>query len=391
MRLNYLTLVNINFFILTLVSFILPPLFPKKIFFSIVLLLFIFRLLYKKELKLPILNPLLLISFMFIYMFVGGFGSIDIGFAMQFCTATLMLLLFYVVIHFEISINKHIQVSAIIFVLIVYYISLSYFGILSNLPYSQVLVDAFIHFNLGFIGERNFGGIILPMLHFVSSPVLLILVASLIIDNQHKIGVRLYSLIALAMGAVYFSGSRGIFVFTILCFFTLVFFFGSMRRRLILLITLALIGIYVVSVIDFSLIFNSKEQSNSIKLEHVYSYFNHADIKSVLFGEGLAANYYTSGFDRFASMTELMIFDFFRYFGVLNTIAFFIILIFPVYFRRGHWVFILPFKNNEARPYLIAFLFYLMMAMTNPMLLNSYGMIVVVWYWSNLYRLTNHH
>jgi hypothetical protein len=73
---------------------------------------------------------------------------------------------------------------------------------------------------------------------------------------------------------------------------------------------------------------------------------------------------------------------------VLNTCIFFIILIFPIRFNNGKWLFISPFNNDEVRPYFITFIFYLMMAMTNPMLFNSYGMIVVVWYWSNIYRLS---
>jgi hypothetical protein len=384
--LTYRLFVNINFFLLVLVSFLLPPLFPKKVFFGLAILMFLASVASKKIVRLPLLNPLLLIGFMFFYLCVGGFGNIDFSLALQFFSSVLMALLFYVVIHFDIAINKHVQASGIIFVLIVYYLSLSYFGILANIPGSKYLVDVFISLKLGFIGERSFGTLVLPMLHFVSSPILLILVSGLIIDNKDTKGFIFYLLMLLLLGAVYFSGSRGIFLSTILCIFTMFVFLKSLRWKLLIVISVAIITLYTISVVDFSGVFSLTEQSNSIKLSHIVSYIRHADFANVLFGEGLAAYYYTSGFGRIAAQTELMLLDFFRYFGLINTMLFFALLVFPVQIRARKFVLIMPF-SSDVLPYFIAFMFYLLMAMLNPMLLNSYG--IIVWYWTNVYRLTS--
>lgn len=388
MTFNSRFIVNCNFFLLIIVSIILPPLYPKKIFFFIAMVFFALSLISKSKITLNFLSPIAFNFILIMYLCAGTFGDVNFELAIQFCFASLMLVLSYVVMHFNIDINKHLKYAMLVLVVIVYYVSLGYFGFIVNLPYSTVLVDVFISYKLGFIGERQFGGLVLPMLHFVSSPVLLILSSLYIIDNKNSMNIPKYFVLLSFFGAIYFSGSRGIFVFSFLCSALLLIYFSSKYIKVLVSLILLIFLFFIFFSFDLSAAFDFKEQSISIKFGHFISYLDYVGARNFIMGDGLASYYFTSGFSRMAAMTELMLFDFLRYFGFLNTLALLIVLIFPICIVRGRFYFVSPF-TKLAFPYFITFIFYLLMAMTNPMLLNSYGMLVVVWYWVNILRVKN--
>lgn len=377
--------VLINFFLLTLSCVILPPLYPKKIFFITLLALFLLDLFKNRYLKLYIINPFLIIFFLGFYFFYGALNESDLSLGLQFFSSTVLLVIFYVIVRFGICVNKNLKYSVFILVFVIYYLSAGYFGIVSGLPFGDELVDIFIKYELGFIGQRDFGIIVLPMLHFITSPLLLILSSLLIIENSGKLSIKLFFFLVTIFGATYFSGSRGIFLFSILSAFVLFLYFSSRMKKMVVSSLIGALIIFVALTYDFGMIANSKETSNSVKLAHAYSYLDSVDSKSLILGDGLASTYFTQGFGRVTAQTELMLFDFLRYFGVFNTIFFYIFLVFPIVIRRGAIKLINPFKSH-ATPYAICFSFYLLLAMSNPMVLNSYGMIVVIWYWANVYR-----
>jgi hypothetical protein len=76
------------------------------------------------------------------------------------------------------------------------------------------------------------------------------------------------------------------------------------------------------------------------------------------------------------SYTELTPIDMCRYVGVPLTLVLYSALIMPL---PGLWRY-----TRRGGAYFIAMLLYTALSMTNPVMFNSYGMLIIVWYWHSL-------
>jgi hypothetical protein len=74
--------------------------------------------------------------------------------------------------------------------------------------------------------------------------------------------------------------------------------------------------------------------------------------------------------------TEITPLDMARYFGVVLATLLYFTIVFPTLRLKRY--------GGRNRIWLIAFLLYLVLSATNPVMFNSYGMLVVLWYWSKL-------
>lgn len=119
--------------------------------------------------------------------------------------------------------------------------------------------------------------------------------------------------------------------------------------------------------------FSSDEQSNNIKIGHIISFLNVADWKMLVFGNGLGTYYYTEGYGELAAQTEITWMDSVRYVGLPLSLLLFSVLLFP---NRKY---LASVQGSSSR--LIMFM-YLLMSLSNPVLFNSFGFLVILWYWS---------
>jgi hypothetical protein len=108
-------------------------------------------------------------------------------------------------------------------------------------------------------------------------------------------------------------------------------------------------------------------------LGHYESFIDNANVFNLLVGNGLGAIYYSKGSGGYKAHTEVTPIDMIRYLGI-----FFAILL--------YWFIIFPTKRIKAYLgknflYTIIFIIYVLNSMTNPTMFNSYGLIVVIWYW----------
>ena len=71
--------------------------------------------------------------------------------------------------------------------------------------------------------------------------------------------------------------------------------------------------------------------------------------------------------------TEITPLDMVRYLGFVLSITLYLVIIFPV--RK------LKFYFGDKKLYIILFLIYVINSFTNPTMFNSYGLLVVLWYW----------
>lgn len=124
----------------------------------------------------------------------------------------------------------------------------------------------------------------------------------------------------------------------------------------------------------FTSMFSPAETSNSIKLGHLISFYDSIDVTTLLLGNGSGSYFFTSGYDRWVAQTEITWMDSVRFFGAPLSIVLLGAIIFPngtLFFR--HW------RQVSARTIIVIYLF---MSFSNPVLFNSFGFIVVLWYWS---------
>ncbi|WP_157619163.1 hypothetical protein [Psychromonas aquimarina] len=128
---------------------------------------------------------------------------------------------------------------------------------------------------------------------------------------------------------------------------------------------------------DFSIaMFSLSDEGTSHKIKHAISFIDWVNNYNIFFGEGLASLYFSSASNEFTSQTEITILDNIRYFGIVLTIVFYFAILFPSFS-------IAPWKVDNGFP-LVVMLIYILMSITNPMLVNSVGFIVVLWYWSEI-------
>jgi hypothetical protein len=128
-------------------------------------------------------------------------------------------------------------------------------------------------------------------------------------------------------------------------------------------------------------IFSATEFSNSVKIGHIVSFFEYMTPTRLIFGEGLAAFYFSSGFNLSTAQTEITLLDLVRYFGVPLTAVLYVALLFPSLRPESY--------GGEKSTSVFIFVVYLAISLSNPVLFNSYGLLVVVWYWSAILGISS--
>ena len=170
------------------------------------------------------------------------------------------------------------------------------------------------------------------------------------------------------------SGRRGTILVALVFLLSLALVLGGFFLRLfITLVILLTFLIFIPWVSDNTLIFSSSDVSNSVKVGHLISFINQIDPTNIVFGKGLGSIYYSLGVGERLPHTELTPIDYVRYIGLPLTVFLYLILLFPKLYRQ-------PF-SCERKYLFMSFFLYLILSMSNPTLVNSYGMLVVLWYW----------
>jgi hypothetical protein len=129
--------------------------------------------------------------------------------------------------------------------------------------------------------------------------------------------------------------------------------------------------------IPFSLqlqtLFDPEETANSIKLALVHDYMDlFSDPVTLLFGQGLGAYRYWSASNVYFYISELTYLEMIRNFGLFGAIAMMALLLFPVAYAFFNTA------SRRERALAMAYFLYLLMAVSNPLLFSSSGMLILV-------------
>lgn len=375
-----------------LTSLVIPLAVYNKIIFVIMMLIYAGYVIRNKKINWITFSPVIIILIFFVGFCRGVANDADINLARQFLFITFSFLLIFPINEFGIDLNELLKKLTPIYLIISYIYVIYAFNIWEYevpdlIPNIAKIFDSSIlrgfgemisELGSGCIEYRSFfeagkgKGI---MIHLGSVPFLLLLVNICFIDFLKSKKIRNIVWIALSMVLAVLSTSRALMLLIAASISLLLLLNLERRKRMIAMITIAIAGALGLMYLLFnSTFFSFEEMSNAVKIGHLLSFLEQMTMKKAFIGEGLATHYYSSGLERYVAHTEITLLDYCRYFGIPLAIMVYYALIFPQPNKK--WI-IWKIEKEE-----VALLMYLVLSMTNPVLFNSFGIVVVLWYWN---------
>ena len=177
--------------------------------------------------------------------------------------------------------------------------------------------------------------------------------------------------------AILLSASRGIVAVSAI-FLVITISTSVPKKWRVFVATLLIAGAIgaVIEGVSDTKLFSANEESNAGKIGHVISFVDDLTAASFVFGRGLAHYYYSIGSGSMKAHTEITPVDMLRYFGFLFTLLLYFSIVFPSKFFASY--------RGEQRIYVFIFISYLALSFTNPIMFNSMGMLVILWYWAKI-------
>ncbi len=327
--------------------------------------------------RFPSAAPLVIIAIFGYGFALALVNDVNLPVAVQFLFATFVLSLVYFITGHDIDMDR-LAIGGSYLLLVctaAFWITL----LLPDLPLAQAIHQFLADYNLSANSEREFfdGGATFT-LQLGTAPFLFVgfcVVGMRLITPQRRTGDWL-ALVLMFLGIV-LSGQRALIGITLLYAAYLWMTFTRPGRRWIVVMALIFSAAIVWgAVLADSNVFSSSEESNSVKIGHLVSYLDDMTPGSALFGRGLANYYYSSGSHSLKSDTELTPIDLCRYFGIPLTLVVYAMLFLPL---RG-----LRRLARRRWGYTVAMGLFTVLSMSNPVMLNSFGLLVVIWYWCSL-------
>jgi hypothetical protein len=280
--------------------------------------------------------------------------------------------------------GRYLSIASLFIILPCFYL---YFTISSFSPDEMYY---FMEKDAAFISRRMFaGGMVNPVIYYKTSALSVFgiswLCSSLLLSKSAKEKIIKAIILLMLLFLLFFSYSRAIFVSVGVI---LLYYFYQWVKDYKLFRWLfwpgIVLGVFVVLPILVSkVLFVPGEEGNAIKVNHLISYMElfNGDVLTLLLGQGLGAGFYTSGFESITYMAELSYVELFRFFGLFLTGFIILILVYPLLFYFRNKKNIVP----DVRYIYIAYALYLFCIGTNPLLLSSTGMIVLVIVYSTVF------
>jgi hypothetical protein len=360
---------------LLLIFFIFTLFFPvllinKLVFLAIISLMFFNYKLYRFR----TISPWMLFLIFFFGFLHSFFHYSDMPISQQFFLSTLVLFLIYPIDKYKIDVDKMVKVSGVMMTI---YTWMSFLIVTTVSPLSGAYYDFFFYYSIGSYNVRNFveEGILtfqMGTLPFLFVPLLLQYI-SFLKDKKYS---RLFFILVFFM-TIGLGGSRSSIITTIFTMMLISFIRASNLNKIIFLMIsipiLMNIGSYLLLNTN---VFDSGEISNTVKIGHFNSFWKNLNLYNFFLGEGLGSYYYSEGSGVMKSYTEVTPLDLLRYFGFVFTPIIYSYIFFPV--KR------LSAYLGDNLIYFVVFFLYVINSMTNPTFLNSYGFLVVLWYWSKI-------
>jgi hypothetical protein len=359
-----------------LVATLVVPAAPINKFLFIVLLLVLVIAAVRTGGKVPIrsLAPLVVTTTLLFGYLLSFVHETDQQLTTQFMLSVSVLFLLYLIDWFDVDFERLIMMAGVAFCIIT---GLTVYVVMAipDTTAGKLVLGAVLKYGQGAYGSRSFTDSALYMFRLGAAPFLFLPYCLFFRSLVSK--WRFKDLIALMMivAVIVVTTSRALVLACILASVFMVAIQIKSRLQVVVACLLAAVGLAgVLAMISLTSVFSLDDPGNSIKVGHAASFVENLTLARMLFGEGLASFYFSAGFNSLTAQTEITPLDFARYVGFPLTAILYMTLLFPTW-DRGAYA-----GSNGTR--LVLFLLYLAISMTNPVMFNSYGLLVVVWYWN---------
>ena len=235
--------------------------------------------------------------------------------------------------------------------------------------------NSFYQFDMGLMG-KSAAYSSYYRIFFKASPLLVLLLDDSITKNKK-------SCIVIAFAALWFSGTRAnVFSALIILFFRYVFWNDSkMSDRARVLLSLGIILVALVNVETITRLISSQMNtsgavaSDEVRTGEFKAYFEvFSNPVKLLFGSGFGSQFYNYGREAVAATSELSYFEIIRCVGLILAIPFFSFVLYPF------------LSDKVTRSTKLAFISYLVIAATNPLLFSSTAMVMYMFIYEPILR-----
>lgn len=343
----------------------------KLLFFGASIFCFILMLISNRTFNMRANFLFLLLVVVFIVPFIsyfivllGNVEEIEESIRIQYLIAFLPLLLLLPVDSLNIPIHKY----AVSPLLVISFLILATFGLSTiGISFGSSL-GSFLDQGISAakIGPRDFNGFIVYMVYYKTSVLLVFLMAHFATGrNFFAILFCLLVSVALVMSATRANAIVGSILLASYIYF---YIFDRVRVLSYLYALFIIVAGLLMVYIGYQHFFSLNEISNKVKIGHIIGYleyFSNSGVSLVL-GSGAGTGFYTPAYDKFIYASELSYFELYRLYGILS-IPFLFLILYPLYAWR-----------NLGREYGMAWVCYLLVAGTNPLLLSSTGMVAIL-------------
>lgn len=359
----------------------IPAAALNKLVFALLLLLVLLRFANSPaQSYLVTWSPLVILPVFLYGLTLGLAANSDPGLARQLVFSVLILVLIYPIIWYQVDLDRAVKGAGLALCALTFLFLVAILNAGSS-PWADGMIEFFAVYSLSAHGTRDFMGGPLFMFHLATSAFLFLPMLLFADDWLENGGWKNIAALLVIGAAIVASTSRGLILVTLVGLTVVAFARASNYRRITALTFLLPVTLLAtVFMLTQTSIFSLNEFSNAIKIGHVASFFENMTFWNTLFGEGLATFYFTSGLGHEVAQTEITFMDQVRYFGVLLAPLVFLAIIFPSHRLRDY-------TGDSVRvTSFVIFAIYILLSFSNPVLFNSAGLSIVVWYWWRILR-----
>jgi hypothetical protein len=272
-------------------------------------------------------------------------------------------------------INKFLFPSVVIcFIVIFTFLSFLYVPTLANFIHKfSTTHDLTI-----IMSRRSFLGVPFLSLFYKSSPLLIIPASIFSYRLFNKKGTKCtdFIIMSLILITLFLGGTRANMLAALLIVLVNLLIWLS-RSTLGKLIIIPMFAVFITAFSVIIILLMSDKNESSIKIKYAdldsYSELIAKHPTVLLFGQGAGSQFYSFGRNKMVEQTELSYLEIFRMFGLIGAIIIIMLFVFPLYIilkKRKilkYWI-----------PMFVGYLLYLFVGGTNPFLLGSTGMLVLL-------------
>jgi hypothetical protein len=231
--------------------------------------------------------------------------------------------------------------------------------------------DAYVVFS---VTDRSYGSLSYQSVYFHGTPLIVIAIAYFCYQSLRSTGrAKLWNVLFLMLNVcgMVLSGSRNNMIVGLLTPLMVMGWYKGTKTRVAIAVLLVLVVIAGFSSGVFQAMLSPYDDSNAIKLAHLHDYgILFGDWKTLLFGQGLGASFFSTAWGTRVTLTEVTYLEFIRNYGLMLAPIFYFLILYPLR--------ILADPEARADHYLfLAYGAYLYMCSGNPLLLSSSGMLVL--------------